>query len=42
MKRGQHQSNYDWYYGNRLNMAFYGSLNPQSNCENDCHFYTCW
>ncbi|MEI3527526.1 MAG: hypothetical protein V8R15_05755 [Bacilli bacterium] len=25
MKRGQHQSNYDWYYGNRLNMAFYVS-----------------
>ena len=25
MKRGQHRSNYDWYYGNRLNMAFYVS-----------------
>ena len=25
MKRGQNRSNYDWYYGNRLNMAFYVS-----------------
>ena len=25
MKRGKHRSNYDWYYGNRLNMAFYVS-----------------
>ncbi|MEI3527802.1 MAG: hypothetical protein V8R15_07330 [Bacilli bacterium] len=42
MKRGQHRSNYDWYYGNRLDEAFLCFIfNPHSN-YNDCHFYTCW
>ena len=35
MKRGQHRSNYDWYYGNRLNMAFYDYAQTHNN------FYIC-